>query len=88
MRKIVRDYMEREKMTQKCTGNQTEGQRGMDRMIQWDSGIQVEAEAESVWYTDGQLLQCTVGVKIFIFRSRTSRWQSRAHGAHSHIKNT
>jgi len=88
MRKIVRDYMEREKMTQKCTGNQTEGQRGMDRMIQWDSGIQVEAEAESIWYTDGQLLQCTVGVKIFIFRSRTSRWQSRAHGAHSHIKNT
>ena len=57
-------------------------------MIQWDSVIQVEAEAESVWYPDGQLLQCAVGVKIFIFRSRTSRWQSRAHGPHPHIKNT
>ena len=46
MRKTV--WREKEKMIQKHTGSQRERQRGVDRMTQWDSVIQVEAEAKGL----------------------------------------
>lgn len=35
-------------------------------MTQWDSVIQVEAEAKGLWYIDGHLLHCCWGQNIYM----------------------